>query len=63
MRKSEPLYTPQRPDFVPATNANSFDIDQVDTFQTDSWDSTISNNRNSSVENSDKESKPFWKVW
>lgn len=48
---------------VPVGGGKGFDIDSVDQFQADSWDSTISNNKNSSIEDNNETSKPFWKVW
>ena len=62
MNRSQPLYRPQEPAPVPAGNANGFNIDEMDNFQTDTWDSTISNNRNSSID-STKDKKSFWNVF
>ena len=60
MRKNQPIYQPQ-PTYVTAGTSNGFNIDEVDKFQTDNWDATISSNNNSSLD--EKESKPFWKIW
>lgn len=62
MNRSQPLYRPQEQAPVPVGNTNSFNIDDIDKFQTDSWDSTISSNKNSSIEDN-KDNKPFWKIF
>ena len=68
INKSQPLYKPQQPAPVPSGNVNGFNIDEIDTFQTDSWDSTISSNKNNSngssnsIDDKDKD-KPFYKFW